>query len=141
MGSNPTRGDPRPSLIVADDDPEVLNQLQALLVDEFEILGAVADGQALIDAVERLSPDAVVTDITMPVMNGLQATRELMRRRSLLPVIILSVHDDAAYVEAASDAGALAFVVKRCASSDLVPAIRSALSGKHYMSPVLTDGA
>ena len=135
-----TSGSHRPRVIVADDDPLVRGQLQALLESEFDVLAAVADGRSLIQAAGNLLPDIVVVDITMPGMTGFEATRELLRSRSSLLVVIVSVHDEAAYVEAARDAGALGYVVKRHASSNLVPAIRRVLLGERYTSPALAEG-
>jgi DNA-binding NarL/FixJ family response regulator len=139
MGRKCGNGSGRPKVIVADDDPCVLDQLQGLLDDDFEILKVVVDGQALIDAVAVSPPDVVVSDITMPRVDGLQAARELARRWPRLPVVILSVHDEAAYVDAAAEVGAVGYVVKRRAGSDLIPAIRSALSGQRYISPALDE--
>jgi DNA-binding NarL/FixJ family response regulator len=130
----------RPRVIVADDDPDVLAQLQILLEAACEVVAAMGDGQSLVNEVERLRPDVVIADITMPGMDGLKATEELARRSPDIPVVILSVHDQEPYVQAARDAGAVAYVVKRRASSDLLPAIRSALFGEPYVSPGLRDG-
>ena len=127
-------------VVLADDEPSILHQVHALLDQDFEVVRAVGDGPSLVEAVDECLPDVVVTDISMPRMDGLEATREILRRRPEVPVVILSVHDESAYVEAAFEAGARAYVVKRCAGSDLAPAVRSALSGQTFTSSILSEG-
>jgi DNA-binding NarL/FixJ family response regulator len=110
-----------------------------VLADECLVVGSVADGRALLAEAERLHPDVIVLDITMPRLDGIEAARQL-RRSHHQPVrlVFLTVHEDADYARAALDAGGLGYVVKTRLTSDLLPAIRAALADRRFVSPTIS---
>ena len=125
------------TLLLADDHLPVLDHLSHMLSDEFEILGAFGDGQSAFEAASVLKPDVVVFDISMPVLSGLAAATRLAESVKPPCVIFLTVHEDQDFVDAAFNAGALGYVLKRRMGTDLIPAIRSALAGRSFVSPSL----
>lgn len=127
----------RPRVLLADDHRIVAEGLKSLLSPEFELVGVVEDGRALIDEAKRLHPDVVVADITMPHLNGLDALAPLMKDNPRLKVVFLTMHQDVAYARRALDAGASGFVLKHSAPAELVNAIRAALDGNTYLTPAL----
>jgi DNA-binding NarL/FixJ family response regulator len=126
---------PKPSVLLAEDDVAYRNALQTLLEPQFSIVAAVGDGQALLETVQTLAPDIVISDISMPMINGIQALRRLKANRSPARVIFLTVHEDPAFVREAEKSGADGYVLKRCAPTDLVPAIRKVLQGSPFVFP------
>ena len=140
---NPNRvraGLPKLKILLADDNPELLRELQRALDEEFEIVGTVADGRALLEVCDRLHPEVIVTDISMPVMDGFEAVANL-RRRGTAKVVFLTVHEEHAFVEEAKALGAMGYVLKRSRPSVLATAIRSANDGRFFLCPELcTDG-
>ena len=124
----------RTRLVLAEDHADVAEQLRSVLEVEFEVAAIVGDGRALLAAAERHNPDVVVTDIGLPELDGIAATRELLRRRPGMRVVLVSVHKDQALVEQAREVGALGYVLKTTAGECLVPAVRAALGGKPYDS-------
>lgn len=127
----------RPRVLLADDHLIVAEGLKSLLSADFELVGVVEDGRALIDSARKLRPDVVVADITMPHLNGLDALLPLMKDNPRLKVVFLTMHRDAAYARRALEAGASGFVLKHSASAELVIAIRAALEGNTYLTPAL----
>src|SRR5215831_16713834 len=125
----------RPRIVLAEDHAEVAAQLRALLVAEFDVVGGVTNGQALLRAVEADRPDVVVTDIVMPGLDGIAATTKLHATHPNLPVVLVTVHDDPELVERGHAAGALGYVSKHRAGQDLVAAVHAALRGERYVSP------
>jgi DNA-binding NarL/FixJ family response regulator len=127
----------RPRVLLADDHQIMTEGLRRLLEPEFELVGIVADGQAALAATLALRPDVVVLDITMPSLNGIDAARQLQAAGSPVKVVFLTMHCDAAYAARALDAGAVGFVLKHDAASELVTAIRQALQGRTYVTPLI----
>lgn len=123
-------------IVLADDNSGLRMELHRRLSGEFDVLAAVADGQALLDAFDQYKPDVVVTDISMPVVDGLEAARRL-RQRGGPPVVFFTVHADRAFVEEAKASGALGYVLKTSSPSSLAAAIRSAYEGNPFLSPEL----
>jgi DNA-binding NarL/FixJ family response regulator len=121
-------------VLLADDHETVLDRVRSILCKEFEVVGTVANGRDAMAEVERLDPDVLVMDISMPVLDGLQAASQLRRKASRTKVVFLTVHEDRDYVDAAFAAGASGYVTKSHVASDLVPAIREALAGHTYIS-------
>ena len=120
----------RVRVLLADDHAEMLERVVSLVGAEFDVVGAVGDGQSVLDAVAVLQPDVVVLDISMPVMSGLAAAARLGESRQPPRIVFLTVHDDAAFVEAARGVGAMGYVAKRHIRTDLMPAIRRAIEGR-----------
>ncbi|HEX9769250.1 MAG TPA: response regulator transcription factor, partial [Kiloniellales bacterium] len=125
-------GDGRLRIAIADDDPVILDQICSLLGTRYDVVARAADGRALVASVQELLPAVVVSDITMPEINGIEAARQITQTCPGVKVIMLSVHDDPVYVEAALEAGASGYVLKLGASSELIPAIEDAVAGKPH---------
>jgi len=127
----------RPRVLLADDHRLVAEALKSLLAPEFDLVGIAEDGQALVELVRTLRPDAVVADITMPRLNGIEALVRLRQEGDQTPVVFLTMHRDVAYALRALEAGASGFVLKDAAPDELVLALRSVLKGKTYLTPEL----
>jgi DNA-binding NarL/FixJ family response regulator len=130
----------RSSVLVADDHTLFVEALQKVLEPEFEIVGSVADGRALLDIAPRLEPDVILLDLSMPLLNGIDAAQQLRRVAPNAKVVFLSMHGDPTYVTEAFRAGASGYVLKRAKASELIQAIRTALRGQTYISPLLAKG-
>ena len=127
---------PRKRILLADDSPAVLAGIRRLLDPEFEIVGSVSDGLALLDAAKALRPEVMIVDIMMPGLSGLEAVRRLRKTPRFNAIaIILTVFDDPSMAAEARAAGAMGYVVKSAADRDLVNAIHASLEGKFYSSP------
>jgi DNA-binding NarL/FixJ family response regulator len=125
-------------VLLADDHKAILDRVAKLLEPEFEVVGKVSDGRALLEASARLEPDVLVLDISMPVLSGLDAARELQRTGSRAKIIFLTVHEEPEYVRGSFETGASGYVVKPRLASDLAQAIREAMVGRSFISPPLT---
>jgi len=121
-------------ILLADDHESVIERACLLLGDDFEIVGTVSNGRDAISEVENLDPDVLVIDISMPILNGLQAVSLLRLAQKRTKVVFLTVHDDQDYVTAAFAAGASGYVTKPNLTSDLIPAIQAAAEGRTYVS-------
>jgi DNA-binding NarL/FixJ family response regulator len=124
-------------IIVADDTPAFLRELTSLLEAEFDVVATAADGKSALELIRRYKPDVVVLDLGMPVLSGLEVTRELAKSSFGPPVVICSVETDPEVVEAAQQAGAIAYVFKIRVQKDLMLALKSAIQGKSFVSPAL----
>jgi DNA-binding NarL/FixJ family response regulator len=131
----------RPRLLLADDHTLLLEGIRLLLEPEFELVGSVEDGQALLTAAKTQKPDLILLDISMPVLNGIDAARRLRRILPSAKLIFLTMHADPDYVAEAFRAGAMGYLLKRSAASELITAIREVLKGNHYVSPLVTRNA
>jgi DNA-binding NarL/FixJ family response regulator len=127
----------RPRVLLADDHRLVAEGLRSLLSAEFELVGVVEDGRALLEAARRLRPDVIVADITMPHLNGIEALAQLKQEDKRVRVVFLTMHQEAAYARRALEAGASGFVLKHSAPAELVTAIHAALEGKTYLTPAV----
>jgi len=127
----------KPRVLLADDHRMVAEGLKGLLVEEFELVGIVEDGRALVAAARKLRPDVIVADISMPQMNGIDALAHLKRDNPAVRVVFLTMHRDAAYARRALEAGASGFVLKHSAPAELVLAVRAALQGRTFITPDL----
>jgi DNA-binding NarL/FixJ family response regulator len=127
------------TVLLADDHKIVLEGLKGLLEDEFDIVGAVEDGRELVEQAQRLRPDVIVVDVGMPLLNGIDAVSQIKKCGLDAKVVFLTMHQDAMYAKEAFDAGALGFVLKHSAPSELTTAIREALKGNTYISPVIAQ--
>lgn len=127
----------RPRVLIADDHRVVAEGLKSLLADEFELVGVVADGQAMVDAAKTLRPDVIVADVSMPLLNGIDALETLRRQGVDVAVVFLSMHNQPGYARRALRAGAAGYVLKLAAPEELVQAIRAAVEGGTFVSPAL----
>jgi len=127
----------RPRVLLADDHVIVAEGLRGLLEPEFDLVGIVQDGRALLSAAEKLRPDVIVADISMPLLNGIDAVRQIKKIHEEIKVVFLTMHPDVTYAVSALEAGALGYVLKHSAPAELVAAIQSALRGKTYVTPLL----
>jgi DNA-binding NarL/FixJ family response regulator len=128
----------RPRILIADDHAMLLEAFKALLAPEFDVVGTVTDGRALVAECLRLHPDVAVVDISMPLLNGLDAARQLLADRRGLRLIMLTMNPDPEVASAALRLGAAGYVLKSSAASELIQAIREALVGRTYITPLIT---
>ena len=124
-------------VLLADDHTIVVQGLQLLLKDSFNLVGTVRDGRALLEAAARLKPDIIIADISMPLLNGLDAVRQLKASGIDAKVIILTMHADPHLAADAFRAGASAFVLKDSAGEELILAIGEILQGRAYLTPLI----
>jgi DNA-binding NarL/FixJ family response regulator len=127
----------RARVLIADDHKMVVDGLSSILVPEFDVVGTAEDGLALLTAMQNLRPDVIVVDISMPLLNGIEAVRKIRKEDSHVKVIFLTMHPDVTYAIRAFDAGASGYVLKHSASSELITAIREALNGRSYVTPMI----
>lgn len=125
----------RARVLLADDHDALLDKVGWLLDREFDVVGKVRDGQALLDAAERLKPDLLIVDISMPVMGGIEAAHRLMEAGSNARIVFLTVHEDLDFIEEAFAAGASGYVIKSRLASDLIAAANEVLAGRSFTSP------
>lgn len=137
VGADASPSRARPRVLLADDHTLVREGLVRLLAAELEIVGAVADGRALVTAAEQCQPDVVLIDVTMPLLNGFDAARQLQRACPRARIIFVTVHAEPDYVQEAFRAGAHGYVAKAAASSELLLAVRRVLAGGTFVSPGL----
>jgi DNA-binding NarL/FixJ family response regulator len=128
---------PLPRVLLADDHVATALQLRNLLQPHFDVVGMVEDGPALVSAAARLSPDVIVTDVSMPGMDGIDAAVLIRRVDSHARIVFVTVHTDAILVERGLAAGALGYILKDAAGDELVPAVQAALDGHRYISCAL----
>ncbi|HSE23743.1 MAG TPA: response regulator transcription factor [Pyrinomonadaceae bacterium] len=127
---------PRATILLADDHKEIRNIVVELLECEFEILSTVANGQELLRAASTLEPDVCLLDISMPLMNGIEAAIQLKERGLTAKIIFLTIYEDWDFIQAALRIGASGYVFKRRITSDLSFAVSEALAGRTFISPV-----
>ncbi len=127
----------KPRILLADDHRIVAEGLKSLLAEEFELAGLVEDGRALVKAARELRPDAIVADISMPHLNGIEALVLLKQDNPAVRVVFLTMHRDTAYARRALALGAAGFVLKHSAPAELVLALRAALQGRTFITPDL----
>jgi DNA-binding NarL/FixJ family response regulator len=127
----------RPRVLLADDHKIVTEGLKGLLEPEFELIGIVEDGRALLAAADKMRPDVIVADISMPLLNGIDSVRQIKKAHGEIKVVFLTMPPDVTYAVSAFEAGASGYVLKHSAPTELVTAIRSALNGKTFVTPLL----
>jgi DNA-binding NarL/FixJ family response regulator len=130
----------RPRILLADDHRLLREAFAQLLEPGCDVVGTVADGRALLEAVPQLRPDIVVVDIAMPSLNGLDAARQLKREMPELKVIFLTVSEDCDLAAEAFRAGASAYLLKNSAAAELVKAIQEVFEGRSYVTPLVAKG-
>jgi DNA-binding NarL/FixJ family response regulator len=124
-------------VVLADDDRIILGLVRNLLAEAYDVVGQAEDGRKLVETVNAQQPDLAIIDVSMPGLSGIEATRAIRAADRGVRVILLSIHDEQAYVEAAFEAGASGYVLKISASTDLIPAIETVRSNGRYLSPRL----
>ena len=129
----------KPRLLLADDNPAMLNHVSGFLARDFQIVAAVTDGDAALRNFETSSPDLLVLDISMGRVGGLEVARRLRSKGRQIPIVFLTVHREADFVNAALGSGGTAYVVKSHLTHDLIPAIKAALLGEMFVSPCLVE--
>jgi DNA-binding NarL/FixJ family response regulator len=122
---------------LAEDHSAVAEDLRALLEPEFDVIAIVDNGYELMAAAETLSPDVIVTDITMPGLDGMAAASEIIRRNPRACIVFVTIHNDSEIVQKALATGVLGYVLKLAAGDELVPATHAALRGERYVSPLV----
>jgi DNA-binding NarL/FixJ family response regulator len=127
----------KPRVLLADDHQIVIEGLKSLLGGEFEIVGSVEDGRALVDQAAALHPDLIVADISIPQLNGIEAARQIKKTDKKIKIVFLTMHLDATYAANAFEAGASGFVLKHSAPSELSTALHQAMKGQTYVSPLI----
>jgi DNA-binding NarL/FixJ family response regulator len=127
----------RTRVLLADDHKIVLDGLKSLLEPEFELAGTVEDGRALVSAAQKLSPDVIVVDISMPLLNGIEAISQIKKIDPHVKVVFLTMHPDVTYAIRAFEAGASGYVLKHSAASELITAIHEATRGRTYVTPMI----
>jgi DNA-binding NarL/FixJ family response regulator len=130
----------RARILLADDHKEIRDRVVRLLEREFEMLEPVKDGRELLESVSRLKPDVCLLDISMPVINGIEAAAQLKESGSMAKIIFLTIHEDPDFLIAALKAGASGYVVKPRMASDLRAAVKEVLAGRTFISSSLNFG-
>jgi DNA-binding NarL/FixJ family response regulator len=125
----------RPRVLLADDYPALLEATTALLKPQFDVVGVVTDGATLVSEALRLCPDVIVTDITMPVLSGIDAAHRLRESAFSAKIAFLTVHSEEPFVKACMAEGASGYVLKSHMRAHLIPAIQAALLGQMYICP------
>jgi len=128
-----------PRVLLADDHRLLLEAFHKLLEPTVTIVGTVADGHALLEAASRLRPDIIVLDIGMPLLNGLEAGRQIKKKIPEVRLIFLTVNEDPDFVTEAFRAGASAYLLKKSIGSELFRAIQQVMNGHTYITPLLAD--
>jgi DNA-binding NarL/FixJ family response regulator len=122
-------------VLLADDHQIFLEGLKGLLEPEFDLVGTVEDGRTLVKEAQRLRPDVIVTDISMPLLNGIEAVRQIKKSDHQIKVIFLTMHPDMSFASLAFEVGASGYVIKNSASHELITAINQVMTGKTYVTP------
>jgi DNA-binding NarL/FixJ family response regulator len=125
----------KPRILLADDHPPLLEAASILLKPHFDLVGIATDGPMLVSEALRLRPDVIVTDIAIPVVNGIDAVIQLRKSWSFVKVVFLTVHSEEEFLRACMAGGASGYVLKSCLKTHLIPAIDAALEGWTYISP------
>ena len=125
----------RMRVLLADDHPGNMALLCSLLQPEFDVVAQVQDGHALVSAAEALSPDVIVSDISMPGLDGVTAAAAILRKNPAARIVFVTIHGDPVMRERALATGALGYVQKMVAGDELLPAVRAALRGERHVNP------
>ena len=136
-----TRPVKRTTILLADDHSIVIEGMRRLLEAEFDVIGVVSDGMTLIDVAEQLRPHVIVADVSMPVLNGIEAARQLRVNNPEIKIVFLSMHPDVVYVSEALRAGGSAYILKTSAGFEIVTAIREVIGGGIVVSPAIDPRA
>ena len=130
----------RPRVLLADDHTLLLEAFEKLLAEECDVVGTAPNGRALLEAAEKLNPDIAVIDIAMPLLNGLDAARQLKKLQPSVRIIFLTMNEDPELAAEAFRCGASGYLLKRSAASELLLAIREIMKHRSYVTPLVTEG-
>jgi DNA-binding NarL/FixJ family response regulator len=130
----------KPRVIIADDHTMLVEAFEKLLAPECEVVAKVADGRALLTAVNELKPDVVVLDLSMPLLNGLDAARQIKQTHPSVRLVFVTMNEDPDLAAQAFRIGGAAYLLKRSAGSELLTAIREAMRHRSYVTPLVTEG-
>jgi DNA-binding NarL/FixJ family response regulator len=125
----------RPRILLADDHALMLDGFSNLLKPKYAVVGTVEDGKALVEAALRLNPDLIILDITMPILNGIDAAREIRKHLPQVKLLFVTMHTGPSYLQAALEAGANGYAVKSSGRSEILAAVEKVLSGSRYVAP------
>jgi DNA-binding NarL/FixJ family response regulator len=128
-------GEGKPRIILADDNPLILQRASLLLQEKYDIAATASDGAEAVRIVHEINPSVIILDIAMPVMNGLQAARQLRKSEQPCKIVFLSVQQDLDYMQAAFELNA-SYVIKKRMNSDLLIALEESLAGRVFASPL-----
>ena len=127
----------KPRVLLADDHSLVLEGFRRILEDQCDLVGMVEDGRALLEAAQKVAPDIVILDVSMPLLNGIDAATQLKKVQPAIKIIFVTMHADADYVRSAFEAGASGYLLKRSAVDELEQAIRTVWAGHSYITPLI----
>lgn len=130
----------KPRVIIADDHTMLVEAFEKLLAPECDVVAKVADGRALLTAVNELKPDVVVLDLSMPLLNGLDAARQIKQSHPSVRLVFVTMNEDPDLAAQAFRIGGAAYLLKRSAGSELLTAIREAMRHRSYVTPLVTEG-
>jgi DNA-binding NarL/FixJ family response regulator len=130
----------KPRVIIADDHTMLVEAFEKLLSPECDVVAKVADGRALLTAVDELRPDVVVLDLSMPLLNGLDAARQIKQTHPAVRIVFVTMNEDPDLAAQAFRMGGAAYLLKRSAGSELLTAIREAMRHRSYVTPLVTEG-
>jgi len=126
------------TILLADDHPPLVEAALTILKPHYDIVGVATDGDTLVSEAIRLCPDVVVSDITLPIVSGIEAIHRLRLSRSQAKVVFLTVHAEEGFLKACMAEGALGYILKSHMKTELIPAIEAALDGRSYVSPFVS---
>jgi len=128
----------KPRVLLADDHTLIIEGFRRILEGHYNLVGTATDGRALLDSAKVLQPDIIILDVSMPLLNGIDAAGQLKKLCPQAKLIFVTMHADTDYVRAAFESGASAYVLKRSAVDELEQAIRAVLAGHSYITPLIT---
>jgi DNA-binding NarL/FixJ family response regulator len=129
----------KPRILLADDHALIIEGFRRILEDQYDLVGTAADGRALVESAKTIQPDIIILDVSMPLLNGIDAAAHLKKLCPKAKLIFVTMHADTEYVRSAFEAGASAYVLKRSAVDELEQAIRAVLAGHSYITPLITN--
>ncbi len=128
----------KPRIFLADDHAMVVDAFRRLLEHEFNIVGTASDGLELLNSAPNLHPDLVVVDLGLPLLNGVEAGRQLKKLLPQTKILVVTVNEDPAVADAVLDEWASGYLVKKCSGSELVTALRELLTGRSYVTTMIS---
>ena len=130
----------KPRILLGDDHGLILEGLRHVLEKDFEVVGVALNGRELVTEAEHLRPDAILLDVSMPILNGIEAGRQIKTKNSQVKLIFVTQRSDRDYVQAALRMGASGYILKQGATAEVRSALKEVLAGRYYVSPALRKG-